>query len=660
MTRLACFLSVLAITQAAEAKPSVETFLPVTPSALDDYRIALSRLRSLQVHPPRTRLRDLFTSYATRQFGWEPLFAHTAMDFEGDVTIDPQAQTISSTATMKFKVLGDGHDTIAFVTSLPVSRVTDAQGNDVDFQEVDTFGLKTTQVKLDPVPVDGDVVILSFRMEGQPSCTAGGPFGVQVCKLDKGISFLASSAFLPTGLMGDFATMDLTVRVPAGYTVAATGIVTDTYVDDLDSPHVVYHIVQDFPTEVSSLVMANYVKAQVPTEFGMAGVFTSDNPLIASVLPDVLKDMASILSFYSDQYGDFIFPKMDVAEVTDDAGAAFGWPALLWIPTSTFLIGLDGGGFHSGQRTALFAHELAHQWFPDAIKSNDAYAPWLSEGFAEFSSVYYMTQAKDENFMRNMFEYYSLLYRYLVPPEKDFPLTSKAATETEDPFLNQVITYFKGAIVVETIRAVIGQQAFLKALRQMYKDLAGQRKYYTTADLQKYFEDAYGKALDWLFQEWVYGKGYPIYKVAIQKDPSDDQHVVVNIHRSANMPNTSFDMPVSLLLVTEKAQEKHVEWIDKEDVSLDYETNGRFLRLRFDPEQTFVKRLVPALPGDYDLSGEVDGIDLLYAAWSSGGVLGKSPNFLPFVDTNQNGVINDEDTASVFEGFGSTQGQEAK
>ncbi len=39
---------------------------------------------------------------------------------------------------------------------------------------------------------------------------------------------------------------------------------------------------------------------------------------------------------------------------------------------------------------ALMAHEIAHQWFGDAVSEKDFHHLWLSEGFATYLTNYYL------------------------------------------------------------------------------------------------------------------------------------------------------------------------------------------------------------------------------------------------------------------------------
>lgn len=128
-----------------------------------------------------------------------------------------------------------------------------------------------------------------------------------------------------------------------------------------------------------------------------------------------------------------------------------------------------------------------------------------------------------------------------------------------------LVTYYRGAVVTNLIRKVLGEEKFLKALRALHADLAGKEAWYDTAILQTYLEEAHGDSLAWLFDAWVYGKGYPIYTVdVIRLSPGEDgrNRVAVRVRRSSNIEGQTFSGPIAFSLVTDLGEEFHTEWVD--------------------------------------------------------------------------------------------------
>lgn len=600
-------------------------------------------------------LRAQIATTLSKRLPWDDYYAQRGQHFSGSLNINTVNGEITGDIRTDVVITGNDHSNLYFLTFLPIVAVTDSEGNPVTFEEIYEFGYKLTKLTLSTPLNDGDQKAFIFSVSGVPECSIGGPLSVNICHFGEGIAYLAMDLFLPGSISGDFATYDLYVTVPVGQVIASTGY-TEAVLPAADSEHETHHLVQDFPTDVHSMGIAPYQVANLPWQDSWIRTYTLGDSIVQSLVGKTLLDIKSILEFYSSLYGEFLFPEMEACQITDDAGAAFGWPTLLWIPDTMWLFGTGASSeWEDSQRTALIAHELGHQWFPDMMKSGDPYGAWLSEGFAEFLSVSYMAHLFGDDYAEGVFDQYGVIYIYYVPRSSDYALTSKESQWVSDPTIYQIVTYYKGATVANTIRSVIGNNAWITALQNLYKDYAGKDAYYDTKTLQKYLEQAYGQKLDWLFNEWVYGRGYPIYTFDVSRLRGSDsiERVQVRVRRAANFESLKFSMPITFRVVTEKGETDHVEFVDQDDMSFIYELDSRLIKVKFDPLRTFIKRVVPGLPGDADFSGEVDGIDLLYIAWAYGSALGKSFGFLPWVDFDGNAMNDDKDKALVLDNFGS-------
>ena len=126
----------------------------------------------------------------------------------------------------------------------------------------------------------------------------------------------------------------------------------------------------------------------------------------------------------------------------------------------------------------------------------------------------------------------------------------------------------------------------------------------------------------------------------------------IRVQRAANFTDVTFTMPVVLTVVTSTGETDHLETVDQDDMTFTYDVDGRFVKARFDKDGNFIRRVIPGFAGDVDLSGEIDGIDLLYTAWAHGGILGSTWNFLPWLDFNGDAVIDASDESPVTDNFG--------
>ena len=567
---------------------------------------------------------------------------------DGDVAIDPVANSLDVVVRQTVSFLEDGTNSFSLLSFLPFLAIEHPDGSPIEWTSGDFQGYYMAKVSPATIAAKGDRMDLVLRLSGVPDCSIQGAISVNLCAWGD-VNYLAGDVFLPGGMARDFATADLRLTLPAGLSVAATGVTVS--VSPVQDGKEIHRIVQDFPTDSRSFGIASYVQAIIPRGVDPIRTFTmgSDSRVQAGV-PEVLGDMKSVLDYYSERIGAFLFPKMDACQVTNDAGAAFGWPALLWIP--------DGMFRHGGsQRTALFAHELGHQWFPDMIQNNDAFAAWLSEGFAEYLSTEYMGTVEGPDYPTAIYNYYGDLYRYFVSDVSDYGLSSVASASVSDSQVYQLVTYYKGAIVCHVIEKYVGTDVWNQALKAMHADLAGKEAYYDTDGLKAYLEAASGKDLTDLFTSWVQKKGYPIYTVDVtrQTKESGGLQATVRIRQTPSNKYNSFKMPVQLGLVTEKGEIVHEVMVDKADQSFAFDLDSRLARVRFDPARNLLKRVGPGLSGDMDLSGEVDGIDLVYVAWSLGGSLfGNAQNFQSSADFDANAIVDEVDLSYVTDAFGKT------
>ena len=156
---------------------------------------------------------------------------------------------------------------------------------------------------------------------------------------------------------------------------------------------------------------------------------------------------------------------------------------------------------------ALIAHEIAHQWFGDLLTCRDWSHGWLNEGFATFMELAYAEHNKGRDeflyaLRQEMDSYLGEAGRYKRP------IVTNVYNEPIDLFDRHL--YEKGGIVLNMLRAYLGEALFWKAINRYATSRRSTNV--VTPDLQRAIEEATGKNLDWFFDQWVYGAGHPEIK----------------------------------------------------------------------------------------------------------------------------------------------------
>ena len=177
--------------------------------------------------------------------------------------------------------------------------------------------------------------------------------------------------------------------------------------------------------------------------------------------------------------------------------------------------GLGGGTEHAtvifyGEKgvasgNAPVVHEVAHQWWGNAVTERDWDDVWLSEGFATYFTLLYAEQFDGRDaFVRGL---RSSRERILQLEKKtpDTPIIHRNLSDMRR-VLNQFV-YQKGGWTLHMLRYNIGTDNFWDGIREYYRRYQNQNA--STDDLRAVMERASGKDLRWFFSQWLTRSGVP-------------------------------------------------------------------------------------------------------------------------------------------------------
>ncbi len=157
---------------------------------------------------------------------------------------------------------------------------------------------------------------------------------------------------------------------------------------------------------------------------------------------------------------------------------------------------------------SLIAHEVAHQWFGNAVTEKSWPDVWLSEGFSTYLAHLYLahTYGADTLTARLRKDKERIFSFYVKSPES----TVVDANETNLFKLLNANTYQKGAWFLHMLRQRIGDPAFFKALREFYQKYRHQNA--STEDFRRVAERVSGQSLATFFRTWLQQAGHPVVK----------------------------------------------------------------------------------------------------------------------------------------------------
>jgi aminopeptidase N len=297
----------------------------------------------------------------------------------------------------------------------------------------------------------------------------------------------------------DKATSEFLVTAPARYQVVANGLLQETR--DLGDGTRLTHWKQSVPIAAwlntigvaqFSVHHAGFVRG-VPLE---TWVYYQD----AALGPAVFEAPARrALEFFSDRIGPYPYEKLANVQAVGLTGGAEHASAILY-----------GEDVTSGKRPteSLVAHEIAHQWFGNAVTESDWDDVWLSEGFATYFALLYTEHSEGRDaFVAGL----KRAKRTAAEARKKMPDRPIVHRNIDDPakVLNAFV-YQQAAWVLHMLRGVVGTEKFWSGIRAYY---ARYRDGTVSTDgFRQVMEEQTGKDLRWFFDQWLHRPGWPEVK----------------------------------------------------------------------------------------------------------------------------------------------------
>jgi len=333
----------------------------------------------------------------------------------------------------------------------------------------------------------------------------------------------------------DKATVEFIVSAPERYKVVSNGLLTGEFpavYQDKTRFRVTRWIEKvPIPTKVMVIGAADFAWETVGHSKGIpvqTWVYSQDcQPGFIDYKP-----AADILTFYQDLIGPFSYEKLANVQSKTMFGGMENSGCIFYYEKSV----TGKNKLHS-----LLAHEIAHQWFGDAVTENDWHHIWLSEGFATYlEAVYADSLIPDRKLDASMADMRKAVIRYYDRTHK--PVIDTTITDNMD--LLSTNSYQKGAWVLHMLRQELGEKVFWTGIRNFYA--AYRDKNALTSDFQLLMEEVSGRSLRDFFHQWLEVPGQPVIQWSWKYDKRKHQ-VEIDIEQSQTQYNFAFKLPVVLM-----------------------------------------------------------------------------------------------------------------
>ncbi len=206
-------------------------------------------------------------------------------------------------------------------------------------------------------------------------------------------------------------------------------------------------------------------------------------------------DAPRMMAFFEQKAGVRLAAKAYTQVLVEGAEAQEAW--------SHAIIGLDNIApiLQNPHEDWVIAHELAHQWWGNAVTCADWSELWLNEGL----TVFMVAAWKEHRWGRANYDRELELAnkRWNAAKAEGFDVPLSWQGKYPSLKLKRAMAYAKSVVFLDTLRRELGEDAFWRGIKTYTR--ANWDKTVRAQDLQRAFERSAKRDLSAQFQAWVYG-----------------------------------------------------------------------------------------------------------------------------------------------------------
>jgi Peptidase family M1 domain len=519
-------------------------------------------------------------------------------DYKVDTTFTPDRFWLEGTTQLRIKVRAYALSamTIKLAEALTVSSVTSGAYGRLLAPRV--RGQNSLVVNL-PTPASrGDVLELTFRYAGRLE-----PQGVDrenvtvaqeivrnndivvVARPEPNYVYSNRSLWYAQGQVTDYATAMIRFTVPPAFGVACSGepasgspVLLRAAGGNDDAARKLHVFSASLPVRYLGCVVSRFGAAESHDAAMPAGTSvprmaaTSALPIRVVSTPrdrgrakEAGDRAGEVAAFYGSLIHDVPYSSLTVAVVESNVpgGHSPGYLAILNepLPTTPFVWRDDPAAFDN-YPDFFIAHEVAHQWWGQAVGWKNYHEQWLSEGLAQYFAVLYAEHQRGPDVFASILRQ---LARWTRDASDQGPvyLGYRLAYLKGGGRTFRALVYNKGAIVLHMLRRMLGDEAFFRGIRRFYS--AHRYSKAGTDDLERALEAESGRSLGPFFERWVFGQDLPTLATSWSVS-ADHGSATVRLTQPAGRV-FQFPVTVTLLYSDGSTEDKTVTVSDEETVA---------------------------------------------------------------------------------------------
>lgn len=339
----------------------------------------------------------------------------------------------------------------------------------------------------------------------------------------------------------DKATSEFIVTAPAKYKVVSNGLLLEESLVNKDEKRT--HWKQSVPVSCWLFVLGVAEFAvQYADDFEGKSIQTWVYPKDREAgFYDFASPTKQVLKYYSDYVGPFMYEKLANIQSPSVGGGMETSSAIFYGEK------LVNGKADIRLRNVVI-HEIAHQWFGNAVTESTWDDVWLSEGFATyFTLLFQENEYGHEEYIEGLKKARKFVFDYYLKDSAYSIIDNRTA---ESGAVTTGLIYQKGAWVLHMLRERIGHERFKKGIRNYYNKYINANA--TTDDFIAEMEKVSNENLKTFFYQWLNKPGY--LKLDVQWKYDAKRKQVIFKLTQLQQPDIIFETPVELQIYTDVAK----------------------------------------------------------------------------------------------------------
>jgi aminopeptidase N len=444
-------------------------------------------------------------------------------------------------------------------------------GSDADFVHKNDYIIIACQAST------GRNFNVTIDYEGSPKNQGFDSFSFKEFDNEPAIYTLSEPTYAPSwwpckDLTTDKSTADIIITVPSQLTAVSNGTLKEVTTNE--NGEKTFHWRSDYPitTYLISLAIGKYDKwtdtytsldgsVNMPVEYYSYPTYTEKAKYD-------WKNTVGMISFLSQTIGEYPF-------INEKYGMAmFGWVSGAMEHQTISSMGyrtVTG----NGRFEDIVMHELAHQWFGDAVSPASWRDIWLNEGFATYCEALWKEHLGGKEAYLN----------FMKGEDK-----GKFSTTVYNPegFIFSRTVYSKGSWILHMLRGVVGDEAFFRIIRTYYEQY--KYKTATTANFIDICEEISGRDLSTFFDQWlITGTGRPVFEFSWNQESKSGHYLTTVSVRQTQSDREVYSVPLAVTIKTESSEEQFIVDMNSRESTFEFTAASRPVEVILDKEGWILK-----------------------------------------------------------------------